>query len=240
MNHKPPAGICHLAAIVACAMLCTGTRSFAEEPLAAEKATQDYNILFIGSSYVASAGGQQNFAEVIFKSQGLAIKVAGVYGPGKGAIPMWYINAGEYSPNQQKRIAQMLKAEKEGTKDYPSAKYIAHLKSFNGKIDDALASKKWNCIVIGSYPPGGVTTDDFDRCIGLWVEKFRKSHPGIKIVLYSSWAKPWSCQQQAAIDEKMKKVAKENNILIAPAGRACMGMEKWSGNPTGLLPVMVA
>lgn len=159
---------------------------------------KDINILFIGNSMTASAGGQQELVAALLRSQGWTVQTSDSYGPGMTLAGHWLNNQGKMDRWRNEQIEQNLKriAESKGTSDsYDRDWENEHDRrdSFlkrKGHLDRALAAQpKWDIVTLqtSSNEPNDPDYYQTHEAAPELVKMIREHSPDAKIIFYQPW-----------------------------------------------------
>lgn len=183
-----------------------------------QKAAGAIRIAFIGSSYMAAAGGQQNLVPALLRSQGGKVEVGTRLGPGMSVVKQIHYNKGLIPPRYLRYLDRVKERHGAESKEYTEAlrKHREWAEKGRGRLDGVLEAGRWATVVFGARG----TDEVFDRCVDEMVEKIRRTNPGAGIYLYNTWTDQQEPEDQKAVTAAANRAALRKDIGIIPAGEA--------------------
>ena len=178
------------------------------------------DILLIGNSYTASAGGQKNLLDVFLKARGQTPDIH------------TYIRAGETlqgfvlknSGTEELGLWEQRGLERQTTEEAKAAykeRILESRRKDKGGLDEAIGKKEWDVVVIqvwtGASMPEAL---DFQNSLTQIVDKIRAKSADARIVLYMVWCSQDSPDKQEVISQSCSEGAKRLELVVAPAGEA--------------------
>jgi len=176
----------------------------------AQEMASQKNILFVGSSYIASAGSQRELVGALLKSKEIPADCDQHTGAGMGCVCAWFHNLGKMTADEMKR-------KDSGKLDDRMAKEV---EGRTGKFTAKLKSRpRWDFVVIDTY--GSPAAPDFPEAVAGFVKDIRAHSPNCNIILYSVWpGKKGTKEQAQEIFQRCIEQAKQHSIWVATTGPA--------------------
>lgn len=186
----------------------------------ADAVEETLDILLIGNSYTASAGGQNNLLSVLLRARGYHPDIHTYLRAGETLQGFVLKNdaTDELGYWEQRAYDRQETAE---TKLAYRERTLEKRKITRGGLDAAIDKRKWDVVVIQVWTGASMPSElDFQNSLTRIVEKVRGKNRDARIVLYMVWSSQNRPDQQGVISESCRKGAERLGLVLAPVGEA--------------------
>lgn len=183
------------------------------------------DMLFIGSSYLAAAGGQQHLVPAFLRLENWKIRVGTRMGPGASAVKQYYHDRGEIPATAQALLERLKEREGADSEAYRNrlAAQQGMADKAKGRLTEVLDVGGWDYVVLDG---GRGIGSEYHRCVDGIVTQIRKKNPDAKIYLYSTWVGQDRPDEQEAATIGSIEAALRNGVTHIPAGEAMHAAHK--------------
>lgn len=181
-------------------------------------------IFYLGNSFTGMAGGQPNLVAEFLAARGVESVSAAVTAGGETLRGHLATNRGEVPTWRERRITERGRQATKAVADVTAALRAkrAEWAARAGTLDHAFVDAgPWDVVVV--QPGRGIVEPELFGVLPAaraLTKYFRTHSKDATIVLYAAWADPRDGASQPEVDVTARRIARENDLVLAPVGTA--------------------
>jgi hypothetical protein len=190
--------------------------------------TGKVRMLFIGSSYLAAAGGQSYLVPALLAPKGWRIDVGVRMGPGMSVVKQYYYDRGELAPWHLATLERIAARSGADSEEYKTrrARMEQEVAKAKGLLTKVLDAGDWEHVILC----GAGTDKTFHDCTDAVVAQIREKSPKAKIYLYNTWVPQGYPDTQEAVTREGIRACLRNGLTHIPCGEAMHAAHKARGD----------